>query len=339
MKKFFVFLFSFMIVVCSSGCAGTMPRQSTATDVAMGTVVNMKLYCVDEKNHTERIMELLRELEEQELSVRSDHSEVTKVNAHAGEGGVSVSPQLGEILERCLEIGEKSQGALDVTLGNVVKLWNIDTFAGGDSTGFLIPGEETLERALLFCGNDKLHYAKEQKQVSLEEGCALDLGAIGKGFALDRIHAYLQEQEGITGAVISVGGSVLTYGRKPDGTEWKVGIADPSDTSKVLGYLTISGTLCVSTSGDYERYVEQNGVRYHHILDPHTGYPAESGFSAVTILSEDGFLSDALSTACFVLGSEKGLLLAQEYGCEALFVTRDGKLEMTEGFRQLFDVK
>lgn len=339
MKRFFSILFSFFLVISLNGCKEEQAELSSVTDVAMGTVVNMKLYHTETGDPTGEVMELLRELEEQELSVRRENSAVSYVNSKAGTDGVPVSHQFGEMIGRCLEVGEKSGGALDVTMGNVVKLWNIDSYAGGDSADFQVPDKSALESALASCGNDRILLSKERNQVALQEGTALDLGAVGKGIALDRVHEYLQQHKGITGAVISIGGSVLTYGTKPDGTDWRVGITDPFDTGRVLGYLTLSGTHFISTSGDYERYVERNGVRYHHIIDPHTGYPASSGLSSVTILSEDGFLSDALSTACFVLGSERGLALAKEYGCEALLVTTEGELLMTDGFRQLFGSK
>ncbi|MGN1144872.1 MAG: FAD:protein FMN transferase, partial [Acetatifactor sp.] len=138
------------------------------------------------------------------------------------------------------------------------------------------------------------------------------------------------------GAVISVGGSVLTYGEKPDGDSWRVGILNPFDTSENLGYLSLTGQWCISTSGDYERFVEVDGIRYHHIIDPATGYPAQSGVSSVTVLTKDGLLSDALSTACFVLGVEKGSRLAEEFDAEVLFVDKSGEMHMSKGMEEYF---
>ena len=129
---------------------------------------------------------------------------------------------------------------------------------------------------------------------------------------------------------------MLTFGEKPDGSDWKVGIANPADPSERIGVLTLEGQWCISTSGDYERYVEADGVRYHHIIDPATGYPADSGVSGVTVLTKDGFLSDALSTACFILGPEKGMALASQYGAEVLFVNRDSSILMSDGMKKYF---
>ena len=165
----------------------------------------------------------------------------------------------------------------------------------------------------------------------MPEGMQLDLGAAGKGLALQEIQALLAERPEISGAVISLGGSILTFGSKPDGSTWRVGIMNPEDTSSNIGILSLEGQWCVSTSGDYERYAEIDGVRYHHILDPETGYPADSGVRGVTILTKEGLAGDALSTACFILGPEKGMALARKYGAEALFVLEDGEIVMTEG--------
>ena len=126
----------------------------------------------------------------------------------------------------------------------------------------------------------------------------------------------------------------MTYGEKPEGGGWRVAVMDPFDTSAYVGILTLDGGWCVSTSGDYQRFVEAEGVRYHHSYDPSSGYPAQSGVAGVTILSHSGLESDALSTACFILGVEAGLELAERYGAEALFVEKDGRVTMTAGMEQ-----
>ena len=130
--------------------------------------------------------------------------------------------------------------------------------------------------------------------------------------------------------------SILTYGSKPEGGAWQIAVTDPLDPSESVGVLTLDGGHCVSTSGDYERYVEVDGVRYHHILDPRTGSPAHSDVAGVTIVTKDGFLSDALSTACFVLGQEEGQQLLEKYDAEGLFIDHEGTITMTEGMRQYF---
>ncbi|MDE6641249.1 MAG: FAD:protein FMN transferase [Acetatifactor sp.] len=339
MKKIFAVLLTGVLLVCC-GCGAEQAgqvRQIQNVDTAMGTVISQTLYTTgDETETAAEIMELLRKLEEDVLSRRLDTSEVWSLNAAAGSAeGCSLSDPMEEILEGCLEIWEKSDEAFDVTMGPVVSLWDIDSWAAGEKEGmFAPPEEEQLQNALEICGSGSLDI--RGNRLYLPDGAQLDLGAVGKGIALDHILAYLREKDEITGAVISLGGSVLTYGQKPDGGCWNVGIANPEDTASNVGILTLEGEWFISTSGDYERYMEVDGIRYHHIIDPATGYPADSGVAGVTILAKDGFLSDALSTACFILGEERGLALAENFGAEALFVGKDGSITMSRGMKAYY---
>lgn len=349
------------------GCGVRRPEPFQYTDTAMGTVVRQTLYAPDKKtadSAADGVMQLLDRLEGQELSWRLEGSELYAVNAAAGSaGGYLMSTEMTGVIEECLRLGQESEGAFDVTLGAVVRLWDIDGWTAGGQAGdislpegiplpegfsspegFSLPEPSLLRQALDKCGYEKLVLHPEaldengellQARIFLPEGLQLDLGAVGKGVALDRLLDGLADS-GISGAAISVGGSVLTYGSKPDHTDWKVGILNPRDTSEYIGILSLKGQWCVSTSGDYERYVEVDGVRYHHIMDPATGMPADSGVRSVTILSKDGLAGDALSTACFVLGAGKGMELARRYGAEALFVTGEGEIVMTEGMESCF---
>lgn len=339
MKKFFEALVcGLLLSCCSCGTAPSQPAQRIQNiDTVMGTVIQQTLYTADsETAAAQEINGLLRELEEKVLSRRLDTSEVRTLNEAAGKAeGCVLSVSMEEILTGCLEMWQKSEGALDVTLGPVVELWDIDGWAAKEREGmFVPPEEEQLAKALEQCGSGRLNIS--DGRLYLPEGMQLDLGAVGKGIALDHILTYLQGKDEITGAIISLGGSILTYGRKPDGECWKVGIADPADTASNVGILTLEGEWFVSTSGDYERYVELEGIRYHHIIDPVTGYPADSGVAGVTILAKDGFLSDALSTACFILGEEKGMALAESCGAEVLFVGKDGSITMSEGMKSFY---
>ena len=336
MKKIFAGL-TCGLLLFGNGCGAEQIRQVKSVDTAMGTVVQQTIYIAGKESAPEQdIIALVRDLEERELSRRLETSEIWAINASVGSAeGVQVSPFMRDNLAKCLEMWRRSEGAFDVTMGRVVALWDIDGWAGEERTGTFAPLEaERLAEALENSGSDKL--SMEGDCLRLPEGIALDLGAVGKGIALDQIATYLREKEYIAGAIISLGGSIVTYGRKPDGSSWNVGITDPADTSSSVGTLALEGQWFVSTSGDYERYVELDGIRYHHIIDPATGYPADSGVAGVTILAGDGFLSDALSTACFILGEEKGMELAEAYGAEVLFVGKDGSVTMSEGMRQYF---
>ena len=316
-------------------------------DTAMGTVIQQTVYASEDaaSDFFERSKALLTGLEQEELSWRLDTSQVWRVNAAAGsEEGCGVSEELAALLQECLELYGRSGGAFDITLGPLTRLWDIDKWAAGgadDEEGFRPPSAEELEDALRLCGSDRVRIVSpssegEETKIFLPEGMQLDLGAVGKGLALSRIGSMLEEGEGISGAVISLGGSILTFGGKTDGSSWKVGIVNPFDTSSNVGILSLEGQWCVSTSGDYERYVEADGVRYHHILDPATGYPAVSKVRGVTVLAKDGLLSDGLSTACFLLGTDRGMKLAEEYDVEVLFVMSDGSIVMSEGMEPYF---
>lgn len=334
-----------LLWICSilflTGC-GRKPKEQIISkiDTAMGTIIQQTIYLnltdSEEENKTaEDIIQLVERLEKQELSWRLDTSMVYQINQNAGsEEGTGLLEPLALELEQVLQVSEESKGALDVTIGDVVRIWDIDAYCAGEKQDFQLPASDEIQKALEGTGYEKISI-KDQK-IFLPEGIHLDLGAVGKGLACGRIKAYLEEQGSVKGAVISVGGSILTFGDKPDGTAWKVGIVNPHDTGNDIGYLTLNGQWCVSTSGDYERYVEVDGKRYHHIIDPATGYPADSKVSSVTILGKDGLLTDALSTACFVLGVEDGLKLAQRFGVEALFIDQDGKQVLTEGMNHYF---
>lgn len=346
------FLIAFLLVsglLLFAGC-GKVERY-LMTDIAMGTVTNQTIYSKD-GDLTLEVRDIILKLEQDELSWRIEGSEVARINAAAGSGTyISVSDRLYQELEILMKLSKDSSGAFDVTIRPVAALWNIDAWAAGENPAAegnqtaaegtfpdeqqsaIIPTHEQITLALTHTGYENLSLT--DGTVMLPKDMALDLGAAGKGIACDRIAAYLREQP-VYGAVISVGGSVVTIGKKPDGTPWQIGIVDPWDTSSLVGILYLEGENFVSTSGDYERYVEVDGVHYHHILNPATGYPADSGVRSVTILCDSGILSDALSTACFVLGVEEGMALAENYGAEALFIDTEGNISMTDGMKQFF---
>lgn len=322
--------------LCLMGC-GTQVRTFQKVDTAMGTIVSQTLYVEGEGEELQKeILSCIDELEQKILSWRLAGTEIYNINENAGnESGVVVSEKLEEMLSACLEVSEASGGAFDITIGHVVQLWNIDSWAGVENTsGFSLPEECDIQVALQDIGYQNVSI--KEKKIVLPPNFTLDMGAVGKGVALDEIRKLLEQQEQVKGAVISVGGSILTYGSKPDGSSWNVGVVNPMEPSENIGILKLNGQWCVSTSGDYERYVEVNGERYHHILNPATGRPADSGVRGVTILTKNGLYSDALSTACFVLGAEKGMELAGQFQAEVLFVLENGEIVMSEGMEEYF---
>lgn len=326
-----VFLF---FLAAAAGCAGkdTVYRSM---DTAMGTVFSTVLYQTDNVDRTKEVRDLVVGLEEELLSRRLESSELFGINDSAGkEDGILISDTMQKLLKQISDVSQKSGGAFDITVGDVVKLWDIDSFAGAETTDYVMPEREEIAALLEHTGYEKVRI--EEERLYLPAQMSLDLGAVGKGTACDTILSWLLEQQEITGAVISVGGSILTYGEKADHRPYEIGIVNPEDTSSFLGYLELKGQWCISTSGDYERYVEYEGVRYHHILDPGTGYPAQSGLRSVTVLCKNGTLADALSTACFVLGKEKALELLEEYEAFAVFADTDGEITLSPGTESYF---
>lgn len=340
-KKRIVPLVLSVFAVVFSACS-RQPVKFAATNTAMGTVVQYVVYTADTESAGDTVMELQEQLEcleKEVLSWRVDKSQIALINAQAGKTeGVPVDKELYGYLQEIENISQKSNGALDVTVGKVTALWDLDRWATADMEAqkeFMLPKKEALEKALQDTGYEKI--LLQDGRIYLPEGMSLDLGAVGKGIACEEIADFLQKKPEITGAVISVGGSVVTHGSKADGNPWKVAIVNPREEGKYLGTLSVNGECYISTSGDYERFVEQDGKRYHHILDPDTGYPVDNGLCSVTIVSDNGLLSDALSTACFVLGTEEGKKLAKTLGAEALFVTKEMELIMTDGMRKKFE--
>lgn len=339
MKKFFALCLAFVLLL-QTGCGTPNPTKYQRVDTAMGTVVSMTVYTTGSQEILDELFDGVKELEQDTLSRRIPTSEIGRANAMSGQEEIALSELCGKTIETCLQIAEDADGAFQPALGNLITLWNIDEQAQGPSSAAVIPTEAEIAEALEHCDYHDIKLNREQDiyRLSLENDVQIDLGAVGKGLALDVLRELLEKSK-VSGATVSVGGSVLVYGEKPDEIPWKVGIVNPLAPGESLGILTVPAGQCVSTSGDYERYIEADGKRYHHILDSSTGYPAESGVRSVTILCENGMISDALSTACFVLGTEEGLKLAAKYNAEVLFVTESGEMVMSDGMKGYFTAK
>ena len=347
------------------------PQEYSKTDFVMSTVLSEKIYGT--KDVTQDIKEELDKLEKDQLSWRENRSVVSKINADAQKGiKTKLDSDMTSWVEDSLELAKRSNGAFDPTIGRLTRLWNIE----GDNPK--VPSKQEIKNTLEDTGYTKIHLEKVESQntantkknvdkdikdntaknketsedtsknintnesvssIYIGDKCTLDLGAVGKGIACDVVQDYLKKQKEVSGAVIAVGGSILLYGSKADGSDWNVAVQNPrGQDGEAMGVLSLSGTTNVSTSGDYEKYFTQDGKRYHHILDPSTGYPADSGLISVTIVSDSGLLSDGLSTACFVLGKEKGEKLLETYGAEGVFIDQNKKVTVTKGLKDKFTI-
>ena len=283
---------------------------------AMDTFVSAKVKGFAAKDAAGGISTLVRELDSKQLSRYTSGSEISRINS---EAETVLSDEMRDYITELLEVGKMSGGKFDIALGAVSDLWSFN-----DSPR--VPSTDELTEALSRSGSDKLSLSGNT--LTRADGCIIDLGSAGKGIALDKVKSYLSDKK-ISSAVVSVGGSVLLYGKG----SFNVGVRDPWGEAGRSVMTVKLGAGCVSTSGSYERCFEQGGKHYHHILDPDTGLPVENGLVSVTVISDSGLLSDALSTACFVLGAEGGAKLAAKYGCEAIFITEDKKVICTDGIK------
>lgn len=306
-------------------------REARYTGIGMGTVITVDAYGKDSEQAVTDIAEMVTELDKHTLSWREPDSAVSHLNAGLQTGEqMTLTQNEQEWLERAIMLCEASEGALDITLRPVLNLWGIE----GEHPA--VPDEAQLKNILATTGYEKIHISEEGILSAEGTGMSLDLGALGKGIACDEIAEYLHDRK-ISGAVVSVGGSVLTYGRKPDGGDWMIGIQDPrGEQGSAVGYLAVNEEKVVSTSGDYEKYFVTGNNRYHHIIDPETGYPAESGIISVTVVCDSGIDSDGLSTACFILGRERSRALLEAYDAEAIYITEDKRIYLTDGIRTSF---
>ena len=275
--------------------------------VAMNTIVTQKIYADIPGVHLEPIKTVVDSLDGY-LSCKDESTVLSRLNRE----GTLNDALIADALKTCLEVSEKSGGVFDVTMGKLSDAWGIGT------ENERVLSDEEIETLLSRCGYEKI--TLEGNLITLSDGVSIDLGSVGKGIACDYIMAYLKSKDDIKGAVVSVGGSILTYGQhNKAGDKWSVGIRHPRNENEYLGVIHMTEGF-VSTSGDYERYFEQDGVRYHHILDGNTGRPSDSGLISVTVVCDSGILSDALSTACLALGAEKAEKLLKQYGASGVLV-------------------
>ncbi len=259
------------------------------------------------------------------FSVTDEESEIARLNE---AGGAALSGETAKVLRFALDMAENTGGALDVTLYPVVRAWGFTT---GD---YRVP--EDGELAALTALVDWRQVTLEGEEARLPQGVMVDLGAVVKGYASDRLAALLREG-GAGSALIDLGGNICCVGAKQNGKAWRIGVRDPKDESGFVGALEVTDRAVV-TSGSYERFFTgEDGTVYGHIFDPATGRPADSGLLSVTVVGESGMLCDALSTALYVMGVEKaGELLKTIDGAEALLVDEDGAIWITRGLKDAF---
>jgi thiamine biosynthesis lipoprotein len=309
-----------LLLAFLSGCAKPLPPQ---TEFLLGTACVVNLYEGGRKETYRKIFDRLREIENT-MSANLEDSDLARINAAAGINAVAAHPDTIKVLKRALYFAELSGGAFDPTVGPLVKLWDIGS--GNEK----IPGEEEIAEALSLINRREILIDEAAGTVFLlRPGMALDLGAIAKGYAADEAAGIIAEA-GIERALVDLGGNILVYGAKADGSPWRVGIQNPTDSrGAYVGIAEVTNKTLV-TSGVYERFFESGGKRYHHILSTRTGYPVEAGLLSVTVISGSSMDADALSTTLFALGYEAGLALGESMeNTEAIFIFGDRSVRGT----------
>lgn len=269
--------------------------------ILMDTVVDVRVDGRKSEKLVAKTFSIMQDLEKT-LSRFIEDSDVSKINANTGEW-VEISDTTLEVIQMGINIGELSQGAFDITIGALLDLW------GFGSGHYYVPNDAELEKALATIDYKKVEINQEENKVRIPEGTILDLGGIAKGYIVDQGIEFLKSEHVIR-AIINAGGDISVIGRRPDDQPWRVGVQDPESPASIRWVLPLENTTVV-TSGDYQRYFEYGGQKWHHIIDPKTGYPADS-LRSVTIVGDDAAISDAVSTAVFVLGWEKGIKFMEE---------------------------
>ncbi len=289
-----------VILICAllAGCAGSEP-YARQTVFCMDTVMDLQIWGKDCQAALDALADMLGDLEKT-WSATDESSLLSALNR--GEGAPDGAQQA--FLDLALALQARTGGAFDPKLGSVIALW------GFYDDNYRIPTQAALDGA--------------------EQEKKWDLGGLVKGYAGARAAEILAGYD-IDRAILNLGGNIQTCGHKADGTPWNIGVQNPAG-GEALGTLAIRGSMAVVTSGDYQRYFEMDGRRYHHVLDPETGWPADSGLTSVTVICADGATADALSTALFVMGLERATEFWRQSGdFGAVFVLSDGSIYATEG--------
>jgi thiamine biosynthesis lipoprotein len=292
---------------------------------AMDTIMSVKAYGNSSEEACKAVEKEINSLDSL-LSVENKNSEIYKLNKAKA---IVPSSDTLEIITRSKEISDITNGAFDITTEPLTEAWGFYTESENR-----IPTKKEINRILKSVGTE--HFSISKNKITLDKDTSVDTGGIAKGYASAKAVKILKKYN-ISSGLISLGGNVRAVGYKPDGSDWIVGIADPDDTNEQIGTLAVHNTAVV-TSGSYQRYFEKNGKIYHHIIDPQTGYPAESSLKSVTVISQDDTLADGLSTALFVMGLDKGTEFYREssesFG--AVFVTDSREVYVTDNIKDCY---
>jgi len=339
-----------------TGCDSQKEKIFRKSKILMDTVVTISAVSDSSDRAETAIDKVFSEIGKIDKLINffSDESEVSEINRSAGKKAVAVSPETIEVIDRAIYASEKTNGAFDVTIGPEISLW--------DFHKKVKPEDKTIKERLLLVNYRDLILNKDVSSVYLKKnGMLMDLGGIAKGYAADKA-VEVMKKNGIKSGLVAIAGDIKAFGLKPDGKPWKIGIKNPrtpplnpllipplvrgdregskggdGGSDDIMATIELTD-MAISTSGDYERYFVIEGKRYHHILNPKTGYPADE-CQSVSVIAKDGAVTDPFSTGIFVLGYEKGLKLLEEMGLDGIIVDKDGKIHTTSNLRGKIEIK
>lgn len=305
---------------------GPGKRLFKASRTSLYTLVSITAVSTSEAEARKAQDEAYRELDRlgRLLNFYADDSELAAINRNAGVGPVRVSPDTLEIVQAAIHAGRETEGGFDVTVGPLVRLW--------DFKKQVLPTAADVAKRLPLVGYGNIVVDPAASTVFLKKpGVQMDLGGILKGFAADKAVEVLKKN-GIEDGIVAVAGDIKAFGRQPDGRPWNIGIQNPrqqGDDDALLATVALENQG-ISTSGDYQRYFIRDGVRYHHLLNPETGFP-EGRCRSVTVVAAQAVLTDAFATGIFVMGPEKGIAVLERLGMDGVIVAGNGKILMTKG--------
>ena len=321
-----------VIIICILFCGCQIKNDMAEIQMfAMDTFIDLK---AQGENGEKALLEAEKEINRLEklFSPTIEQSEIFAINQYAAKQTVTVSKDTFDLIEKAKEYCNITEGAFDITIAPVVKAW------GFTEEVKRVPSDEEIQQKLQLVDNNKLHIDKQNSTVYLEtENMSIDLGGIAKGYASNKVNEILKKN-GVSSAVISLGGNVSVTGKRPDGTKWRIAVQDPMNSEGYVGILNVEDTSVI-TSGVYQRFFEQNGKKYHHIIDTKTGKPTQNGLLSVTIVCDNGAMADALSTSVMVAGLQKGSELWRKLDNFGMIVITDSnEMYISEDIEDIFEV-
>lgn len=333
MKRGLIFLLLVVIIILLVACTAKTESYINKNGFLLDTFINIKIYDYKDEAVLEECFQLIRELENI-LSVHIKGSDLWNLKENSGKKWVEVSEHTINVLEKSIQVSQKTNGLFDITSGPLINLWNIHPPEG------YYPTDQERLAAINLVNYKYVSIDKKNAKVYLEkDNMEVNLGAVAKGYIADQVKLFLQSK-GIHKAIINLGGNVLTLGKHSEKRPFKVGIQDPNSVrGEYIGMVNISDQSVVS-SGIYERFFEYNNKKYHHILNPFTGFPEENNLIQVTIVSKDSIDGDIFSTAAYLLGLDKGMTMIEKTnGLEAIFITKNKEIYLSSGIEEEFSSK